>query len=152
MLEKGPIAPMWHHCNVSINGIGIVPQSCVIYQQAWPHVFPASLHAKFRLLLFLGWVGVVLGFHFLRWWPPSTMWASTTIGGCLNNPIFFEFGPCWRKTLPENYCPYLALQNFPLRGCFPYIIFCRYLSSLLSSGRFVIAACGSISVRELAKW
>ena len=40
----------------------------------------------------------------------------------------------------------LVLQNFTIPGCFPYIIFYCYLFSLLSSGWFVIAICGSISV------
>ena len=46
----------------------------------------------------------------------------------------------------------LVLQNFAIPGCFPYILFYRYLFSLLSSGWFVIAVCGSISVRELVKY
>ena len=41
----------------------------------------------------------------------------------------------------------LVLQNFAILGCFPYIIFYRYFCSLLSSGGFVIAVCGSISVQ-----
>ena len=41
----------------------------------------------------------------------------------------------------------LVLQNFTIPGCFLYILFCRYLFSLLSSGWFVIAVCGSISVQ-----
>ena len=45
----------------------------------------------------------------------------------------------------------LALQNFAIPGCFPYILFYRYLFSSLSSCWFVIAACGYISVRELVK-
>ena len=45
----------------------------------------------------------------------------------------------------------LILQNFAFQGCFPYILFYHYLFSLLSSGWFVIAVCGSISVRELVK-
>ena len=39
----------------------------------------------------------------------------------------------------------LVLQIFPC--CFPYILFCSFLFSLLSSGWFVIAVCGSISVQ-----
>ena len=45
----------------------------------------------------------------------------------------------------------LGLQNFAIPGYFPYILFYCYLFSLLSSGWFVIAACGSVSVRELVK-
>ena len=37
----------------------------------------------------------------------------------------------------------LVLQNFPLSGCFPYILFYHYIFSLIFSGWFVIAACGS---------
>ena len=46
----------------------------------------------------------------------------------------------------------LVLQNFLIPGCFPYILFYRYLSSLISSDWFVIADCGSISVKELVKY
>ena len=51
-------------------------------------------------------------------------------------------------------CPIfrLVLQNFSIPGCFPYVLFYRYLFSLLSSGWFVIAVCGSVSVRELVKY
>ena len=41
----------------------------------------------------------------------------------------------------------LVLQNFALPGCFPYILIYNYIFSLLSSGWFVIAACGLISVQ-----
>ena len=46
----------------------------------------------------------------------------------------------------------LVLQNFAIPGYFPYILLYCYLFSLLSSGWFVIAVCGSISVRELVKY
>ena len=45
----------------------------------------------------------------------------------------------------------LVLQNFAIQGYFPYILFYCYLFSLLSSVWFVIAVCGSVSVRELVK-
>ena len=45
-----------------------------------------------------------------------------------------------------------VLQNFAIPGCFPYFLFCSYIFSFLSSGWFVIAVCGSISVRELVKY
>ena len=45
----------------------------------------------------------------------------------------------------------LVLQNFAIPSCFPCILFYRYLSSLLSSGWFVIAICGSISVQGTSK-
>ena len=82
--------------------------------------------------------------------------------------------PCCRKALPENYYPYVLtfLLNFAIPSCFPYILFnhylfsfsskfCfsmllpyliyHYLFSLLSSGWFVIAICGFVSVRESVK-
>ena len=40
-----------------------------------------------------------------------------------------------------------ALQNFTIPGYFPYIVFYSCLFCLLSSGLFVIAVCGSISVQ-----
>ena len=43
----------------------------------------------------------------------------------------------------------VILKNFALLGCFPYILFYRYLFSLLSSVWFVIEVCGPILVREL---
>ena len=43
----------------------------------------------------------------------------------------------------------LFIQHFAIPGYFPYILFYCYLFSLLSSGWFVIAVCGSVSVREL---
>ena len=60
-----------------------------------------------------------------------------------------------QETLSENFYSYyifrLVLQNVTLPGCFPCILFYRYLFSLISSGWFVIAVCGSISVRELVQ-
>ena len=46
----------------------------------------------------------------------------------------------------------LVHRNFIIPGCSPYILFYCYLFSLLSSGWFVIAVCGSDSVRELVKY
>ena len=82
---------------------------------------------------------------FLRWWPPSTMWVGPLIlygqhWECLNNPIFSNLGLCVFKLVP---------QNSAIPGYFLYILFNRYLFSLLSSDWFVIAVCGSISVRKL---
>ena len=45
----------------------------------------------------------------------------------------------------------VILQNFAIPCYFPYILFYRHILSLLSSGWFVIAVCGSVSVRELVK-
>ena len=125
---------------------------------------------------------------FLRWWPPSTLWAGLLIyyhRGWLNDPIFSNLGlcaACWAHLMCHhelwptsiNY-PFsslnsalgfaggkhyqkiiipifrLVLQNFAIPGCFPYILFYRCLFSLLSSCWFVIAVCGSVSVRELIK-
>ena len=43
------------------------------------------------------------------------------------------------------------LQNIAFPGCFSSVLFYRYLFILLYSDWFVIAVCGSISVRELVK-
>ena len=43
-----------------------------------------------------------------------------------------------------------VLQNLAIQNYLPYILFYRYLVSLLSSGWFVIAVCGSISVRGIS--
>ena len=45
----------------------------------------------------------------------------------------------------------VVLQNFAVPGYFPCILSYRYILSLLSSGWFVIAVCGSVSVRGLVK-
>ena len=67
----------------------------------------------------------------------------------LNSSLGFAGGNhCQKITIPIFR---LVLQNFAIPGCFPYIRFYHYLFSLLSSGWFVIAVCGSISVRELVK-
>ena len=65
------------------------------------------------------------------------------------------FRPSWRKISENYFCiPIfrLVLQNFAFLGCFPYILFRCYLFAILSSDWFVIAVCGSISIRELVKW
>ena len=114
----------------------------------------------------------------------APMWAGPLIyysGGCLNNPIFFNFGlcaACWAHFMCHHELwptsvshPFyflnsslglarrkyyqkiiilifrLVLQNFAIPGNFLYILFYHYLFS----GWFVIAICGSISVRELVK-
>ena len=120
---------------------------------------------------------------FLRWWPPSTMWAGSLIylwppRGCLNNPIFSNLGlcaACWPhfmchhelwptlvshpvslnsslgfaggKHYQKINIPIFRLPNFAISGCFPHILFYCYIFSLFSSGWFVIAVCGSISVQ-----
>ena len=55
---------------------------------------------------------------------------------------------CWRKHYPIFW---LALRNFAIPVCFPYIILYRYLFSLVTSVWFVIAVCGSISVSKIVK-
>ena len=61
---------------------------------------------KFLYLIFRMYFCIVSGWGveaFLRWWPPSTMWAGPLIyyghhRGCLNNPIFSNLGwgaACW---------------------------------------------------------
>ena len=45
-----------------------------------------------------------------------------------------------------------ALFKIVLSRLLSYILLYRYLFSLLSSGLFVIAVCGSISVREIVKY
>ena len=123
---------------------------------------------------------------FLRWWPPSIMWAGPLIflwppQGCLNNPFFFKLGlraVCWAHFMCHHQLwltsvghPFsffnsswgltggkhyqkiiiavfwFVLPNFIIPGYFPYILFHGCLFSLLSSGWFVIAVCGSISVQ-----
>ena len=122
---------------------------------------------------------------FLRWWPPSTMWAGPLIylwppPGKSEKSHLFQLGlysACWARFMchhdlwPTSVThPFsldsslgfaggkhyqkitipifrLGLQNFAIPGCFPYILFYRNPFSLLSSGWFVVAVCGSISVQ-----
>ena len=64
----------------------------------------------------------------------------------LNNSLDFAGGKHYQK-ITILICR-LVLQNPAIPCYFPYILFYRYLFSLLSSGWFVIAVCGSIWVRE----
>ena len=66
-----------------------------------------------------------------------------------NHPHQARYAP--PPTPTPTYAPYV-LHYFAIPGCFPYILFYRYLFSWLSSGWFVFAVCGSISVRELSKY
>ena len=78
-------------------------------------------------------------------WPVSTSHAFSS----LNNSLGLAEGKYYPKfTIPIFR---LVLQNFALPGCFPCILFCRFIFSLLSSGWFVIAVCGPISVTEPVK-
>ena len=58
----------------------------------------------------------------------------------------------WKHYLKINIPIFkLGLQKFAISDYSPYIILYPYIFPLLSSGWFVIAKCGSISVRELVK-
>ena len=110
---------------------------------------------------------------FLRWWPPSTMWApsfriwdyvldvevsfmchrelwpiSVSHPFSLNCSLGFV-----EDTLPVNYYPIFryVLENFAISCYFPYIVFYSCIFSLLSPGLFVIAVCGFVSLRKLVK-
>ena len=65
----------------------------------------------------------------------------------LNSSWGLTGGKYYRKTTIPIFRH--VFQNFAIPGCFPNIIFyCSHFSSL-SSGWFVIAVCGSISVRKI---
>ena len=72
------------------------------------------------------------------------------IPSLLNSSLGFAGG----KHLQEITIPIFrhVFKNFAIPDWFPYILFHHYLFSLLSSGWFVIAVCGSVSVRELVKY
>ena len=74
-------------------------------------------------------------------WPTSVSHPFSS----LNSSFGFAGGKHYQQiTIPIFR---LVLQNFAIPGCFPFILFYPYLFFLLSSGWFVIAACGSISVQ-----
>ena len=75
-------------------------------------------------------------------WPTSVSHPFSS----LNSSLGFAGGKHYEKiTIPIFR---LVLQNFAILGCFPYIIFYPFfLFSILSSGWFVIAVCGFISVQ-----
>ena len=78
-------------------------------------------------------------------WPTSVSHPFSS----LNSSLGFAGGKHYQKiTIPIFR---LVLQNYAIPGYFSYIPFHRYLFSLLSSGWFVIAVCGSIGVREVVK-
>ena len=80
-----------------------------------------------------------------------TMWATSVNHpfSSLKSSLGFAGGKHYQKiTIPTLR---LVLQNFAVPCYFPYILFYRYLFSILSSGGFVIGVCGSISVRELLR-
>ena len=64
-----------------------------------------------------------------------------------------SFGFAWGKRYQKITIPiFRSVQNFAIPGYFPFpnILFYRYLFSLTSSGWFVIAVCGSISVQGIS--
>ena len=78
-------------------------------------------------------------------WPTSVSHPSSS----LNSSLGLAGGKHYQKITVPIFR--LVLQNFAVPGYFPYILFCCYILSLLSSGWFVIAVFGSVSVRELVK-
>ena len=73
-------------------------------------------------------------------WPTSVNHPFSS----LNSSLDFAGGKHYQKmTIPVFR---LVHQNFAIPGCFPYILFYRYIRSLLSFDWFVIAVCGSISI------
>ena len=67
----------------------------------------------------------------------------------LISPLGFGGGKHYQKiTVPVFR---LFFQNFAIPGYFPDILFYSYILSFLSSGWFVIAVCGFVSVKELGK-
>ena len=73
-------------------------------------------------------------------WPTSVSHPFS-----LNSSCGFAGGKHYQKITIPIFRP--VLQNFAIPGYFPYILFYHYLFSLPSSGWFVIAVCGSISVQ-----
>ena len=78
-------------------------------------------------------------------WPTSVSHPFSS----LNISLGFAGGKHYQKITIAIFR--LVLQNFAIPVCSRYILFYHYLFSLLSSGWFVIAVCGSISVREVVK-
>ena len=69
----------------------------------------------------------------------------TNCGQHINSSLGLAGGKHYQKiTIPIFR---LVLQNFAILGYFPYILFYRYIFSLLSSRFVVIAVCDSISVQ-----
>ena len=80
------------------------------------------------------------------------LWSTTVIHpfSFLSGSLGLAGGKHYRKiTIPIFR---LVLQNFAILGYFPDNLFHCYLFSLVSSDWFVIAACGSISIREVDKY
>ena len=75
-------------------------------------------------------------------WPTSVGHPFSS----LNSSPGFAGGQHHQKIAIPIFRP--VLQNFAIPGWFPYILFYSCLFSLLSSGWFVIAVCGSVSVQE----
>ena len=78
-------------------------------------------------------------------WPTSVSHPFSS----LNSSLGFAGGKhCLKIIIPIFQ---LVLHNLAIPGCFPCILFYCYLFFLLPSGWFVIAVCGSVSVREIVK-
>ena len=73
-------------------------------------------------------------------WPTSV----SHLFSYLNSSLGFAGGKDYQKITIPIFS--LVLQNFVIPGCFPYILFYSCLFSLLCSGWFVIAVCGSVLV------
>ena len=84
---------------------------------------------------------------FLRWWPPSAMWAGLLIYW-LPPPVMALYPLLEEKNYQKITIPILrlVLQNFDIPGCFPYIPFCCYLLLISFFSLVFIVVCGSISV------
>ena len=69
----------------------------------------------------------------------------------ISHEMYSCLGLTGRKHYQKITIPIFRLihQNFAFPGCFFCILLCHYLFSLLSSGWFVIAVCGSFSIRKL---
>ena len=79
-------------------------------------------------------------------WPASVSHPFSA----LNSSLGFAGGKHYQKIIIPIFR--LILQNFAIPGCFPYVVFYRYLFSLFSSDTIVIADCGFISVKQLVKY
>ena len=73
-------------------------------------------------------------------WPTSGLFLFS-----LNSSLGFAGGKHYQKITIHIFRS--IFKNFTIPGYFPYILFYHYPFSLPSSGWFVIAVCGSISVQ-----
>ena len=150
-----------------------------MHQQAWywppkPEYSISYIRSGWGLGFFLRWwpssvmwTGSLIYYGHSKWYHLfkfgvmccmlSTFHVSSQIVANISEPslLFLNsfLGLAGRKHYQKITTPIfrLVLQNFAIPGYFSYILFYRYLYPLLSLGWFVIAVCGSISVRELVK-